>query len=89
MACVLDQIMGQQHQPPFPKGPMNLSLMMGVGNMGREVLRGGTTPAGQYQIAEDEYWYVSNEDIARVIVVQIDNAIKRRGIMTKGRKDNK
>ena len=79
LECVLDQIMGQQNQPPFPKGPMNLSLMMGVGNMGREVLRGGTTPDGKEQIAYNEEWYVSKEYIKSMIVIHLDDAIKRWG----------
>ena len=63
---------------------MNLSLMMVVGTMGRKVKRGGcTNPSGKEQIAEDEEWYLSKEDIESKIVVQIDDAINRRGIMPK------
>ena len=63
-------------------------MMMGVGTMGREVLRGGgTTPTVKEQISEDEERYVSEEDIARMIVVQIDDASNRRGVMPKGRND--
>ena len=65
---------------------MNISLMIGIGTMGREVLRGGTTLAGKVQIAEDNEWYISKEDISSMIVVQLDDTIKRRGVMPKGRK---
>ena len=58
--------------------------------MGREVLRGGgTTPDGKEQIAEDEELYVSKEDITSMIVVQIDDSIKRRGFIPKRRKEEK
>ena len=39
------------------------------------------------QIAEDEEWYVLKEDITSMLVVQLDNSIKRRGVMPKGRRD--
>ena len=48
---------------------------------------GGTAPAGKEQIAEDEECYVSKEGIAIIIVIYFDDAIKRRGVMPKGRKD--
>ena len=69
----------------------NLPLMMGVGTLVREVLRGpgGYNPSGKQQIEEYEEWYVSKEDIASMIVVQIDYAIKRKGIITKDRRDYK
>ena len=58
--------------------------------MGMEVLRGGGTPPdGKEQISEYEEWYVSKKYIARTIVVQLDEKIKRRGIMPNVRKDKK
>ena len=50
---------------------------------------GGTTPAGKEQIAEDEEWYFSKEEFSSMIMVQLDDTIKRRGIIPKGRKDEK
>ena len=55
--------------------------------MGREVLRGGTTPSRKEQISVDEEWFILKEEIGSIIVVHIDDEIKRRGIMPKGRKD--
>ena len=57
--------------------------------MGRKVLRGGTTPDVKEQIAYNEEWYVSKEYITSMIVIHLDDAIKRRGDMTKGRKGEK
>ena len=60
--------------------------------MGREMLRGGgggTAPSEKKQIEEDEDWHVLKEGIARIIVVHLDDAIKRRRVMPKGRKDEK
>ena len=34
-------------------------------------------------------WYVLKEDIASMIVVQLDYSIKRKGVMPKGRKEKK
>ena len=50
---------------------------------------GGTTPDGKEQIAYNEEWYVSKEYITSMIVLQLDYAIKSRGVMTKRRKGEK
>ena len=50
---------------------------------------GVTNPSGKDQIEEDEEWYVLKEDISIMIVVQLDDAIKSKGVMPKGRKDKK
>ena len=50
---------------------------------------GGTTPSGKEQTPEDEEWYISKEDIASMSVVQLNDTIERRGVIPKGRKDEK